>query len=139
VKRLLSRNFVRYQLPAILVALAIFVLSSIPDLHIPSLHWKFKDKWAHLIAYTVLGFLTCRALYYQRKYYALQVHPLIWAFLLVTLYGISDEFHQAFVPGRTPDVFDVAADCVGAILGLVFFLLARFFQKRPAEILDNSE
>ena len=103
MKKLLSGTFVRYQLPAILVALAIFVLSSIPDLRIPSLHWKFKDKWAHLIAYTVLGFLTCRALYYQSKYYALQIHPLIWAFLLVTIYGISDEIHQAFVPGRRGD------------------------------------
>ncbi len=139
MKKLLSGTFVRYQLPAILVALAIFVLSSIPDLRIPSLHWKFKDKWAHLIAYTVLGFLTCRALYYQSKYYALQIHPLIWAFLLVTIYGISDEIHQAFVPGRTPDPLDVAADSVGAILGLVFFLLARHFLKKPAEILEKNE
>jgi VanZ family protein len=31
-----------------------------------------------------------------------------------TAYGVSDEFHQRFVPGRTADVRDVAADAIGA-------------------------
>ena len=33
-----------------------------------------------------------------------------------TAYGVSDEFHQTFVPGRTADVHDVAADAIGAAL-----------------------
>ena len=36
-----------------------------------------------------------------------------------TAYGISDEFHQWFVPGRTADVHDVMADAIGATLAAV--------------------
>ncbi len=38
---------------------------------------------------------------------------------LAVLYGVSDEWHQSFVPGRTPDVFDIATDAVGAAVGLL--------------------
>jgi VanZ family protein len=41
------------------------------------------------------------------------------ALLLCLLYGMSDEFHQSFVPDRTPSVLDVAADTIGACIGIV--------------------
>jgi hypothetical protein len=37
---------------------------------------------------------------------------------VTVLYGISDEIHQAFVPGRHAHALDVAADAVGAIAAL---------------------
>src|SRR5690606_15800676 len=37
--------------------------------------------------------------------------------LLAVLYGISDEIHQSFVPGRFPDLWDLVADSAGALLG----------------------
>ena len=43
---------------------------------------------------------------------------LLGAFVIAVLYGVSDEFHQSFVPGRTPDAADVLADAVGAALAL---------------------
>ena len=45
------------------------------------------------------------------------------AVLLATLYGAFDEVHQAFTPGRSPDVRDVVADCLGAALGVAAILL----------------
>ena len=36
---------------------------------------------------------------------------------LAAVYGVSDELHQSFVPGRTADGADVVADAVGAVLG----------------------
>ena len=45
------------------------------------------------------------------------IHQVIAAGLIATLYGISDEMHQSFTPGRSPDAFDVIADAVGATLG----------------------
>ena len=39
--------------------------------------------------------------------------------LLTTLYGVTDEVHQMFVPGRSTDAYDVAADAAGAVVGLV--------------------
>ncbi len=38
----------------------------------------------------------------------------LWAVLISVLYGISDEIHQAFVPGRTPRLLDVGMDALGA-------------------------
>jgi VanZ family protein len=34
-----------------------------------------------------------------------------------TLYGVSDELHQLFVPGRNCDWHDVVADAAGSLLG----------------------
>ena len=49
------------------------------------------------------------------------------AFGLTVLYGLSDEWHQSFVPGRQPDVLDVLVDSVGAICGL---MAAEWAQRR---------
>ena len=50
---------------------------------------------------------------------------------LAIAYGISDEIHQSFVPGRDASVGDLIADSVGAALGagLVVYLLRR--SRRP--------
>jgi VanZ family protein len=39
--------------------------------------------------------------------------------LVVLAYGSSDEYHQSFVPGRTPDVKDILVDMTGAACMLV--------------------
>lgn len=44
--------------------------------------------------------------------------------LFCSLYGISDEWHQSFVVGRSSDVLDWLADTSGAVLAS--FLLMRF-------------
>jgi len=47
--------------------------------------------------------------------------------LSATLYGISDEIHQHFVPSRTADIADMIADVAGSIMGVAgaHFLLNR--------------
>jgi len=40
------------------------------------------------------------------------------AFGLTVLYGLSDEWHQSYVPGRQPDILDVMVDALGAACGL---------------------
>jgi VanZ family protein len=35
--------------------------------------------------------------------------------LFCIIYGISDEFHQSFIPGRFPNIWDVLADGLGAL------------------------
>lgn len=44
--------------------------------------------------------------------------------LFCVLYGISDEFHQTFIPGRTATLGDLVADAVGA--GLSVYALRRY-------------
>ncbi len=41
------------------------------------------------------------------------------AVMVSVLWGILDEWHQSFVPGREPDVFDVLTDFQGAVMGVL--------------------
>ena len=50
-----------------------------------------------------------------------------WTITIVLLWGISDEYHQSFTPGRTPLVADVLTDTFGAV---VFILFHRRFSPR---------
>ena len=43
----------------------------------------------------------------------------VLAFAIAVIYGISDEWHQSFVPGRYPDVMDLVVDSLGAACGLL--------------------
>jgi VanZ family protein len=96
-------------------ALVIFVLSSIPGQAFPAVAIVNFDKVVHAGIYGVLGVLCFLAL---PKSPARKVGTyVLWAGALVTLYGFSDEFHQLFVPGRSADLKDVLADCVGGFAG----------------------
>jgi VanZ family protein len=56
-----------------------------------------------------------------------------WAALLGSLYGLTDEFHQRFVPHRSAELGDWAADTLGAALGaLLAWLVLRRFGSRAS-------
>lgn len=74
---------------------------------------ELQDILGHLAAYGLLAALWHRALRWEGVRGAA-----LWAFGLALLYGISDEFHQSFVPGRHPDPFDLATDAAGAAVAL---------------------
>jgi VanZ family protein len=115
------KRFLIYQGPAIGWALFIFILSSLPKLPVPKLEFKFQDKIEHAVAYAVLGYLTARALSYQSRFPGLRDNFLLLAIVLGIFYGLLDEIHQYFVPGRVSDVADLIADGIGVILGVVIF------------------
>ena len=93
-----------YLAAALFYMAAIFALSSLPgsEVGIPA-PW---DKLAHFTEYALLGFLLGRG-----------TGNVPLAFALAALYGVSDEVHQAFVPGREASVFDWLADAAGALIG----------------------
>lgn len=77
-------------------------------------------KAAHLTEYAVLGLLVFRAL---RLSCPTLVRRSAWsvgvaALMVAAAFAGIDEFHQSFVPGRTPAVTDVLIDTCGAALGL---------------------
>lgn len=45
------------------------------------------------------------------------VRALLVAIVIATLYGVTDEFHQSFVPNRNTDPKDVLVDFLGASAG----------------------
>ncbi|MFN0157791.1 MAG: VanZ family protein [Bacteroidota bacterium] len=122
--------FIRYQLPAILWALAIYISSSIPTIDLPTVDVPSFDKAVHFFIFFMLAAFTHRAIRFQNKIPLFSSHHVLSTVLFVVIYGFADEFHQYFVPGRNPSIFDLVADAVGAFLYLGIFMLLRYRRSR---------
>ncbi len=100
--------------PPFFLAALIFWLSSGP-ITPPPLGPEFSDKILHVIAFAGLAF------WVGRWFFAAGGAPIRCAVgvavLISGLYGVCDEVHQVFVPGRLPDVVDAWADLLGAVCG----------------------
>jgi len=73
----------------------------------------------HAFLFFGLGFLILRAFGSKRK--------IVSSIILSGFYGVSDEFHQYFVPGRTVSLGDVVFDIIGASIGVgVYYLFLKF-------------
>ena len=77
---------------------------------------KFIRKSAHFIAYAVLGFLSAN---FFGSLIDDDCQVLIFSFLSGLCYAVSDELHQAFVPGRSAMFTDVLIDGAGIIVGIL--------------------
>jgi VanZ family protein len=145
--------FFKYWLPVLIWMAVIFTASS--DTHSyehssrivePLLRWLFPHmpepqihtihgvlrKCAHFAEYIVFAPLLWRAFRQPEKN-----HPCPWSWrearltlLVVALYAASDEFHQSFVPTRTPRVHDVMIDTLGGAAGLFAIWLVGLWRKR---------
>lgn len=75
-------------------------------------------KMAHFTVYFILGILVVNAI---GQRYSLDTKWILGSIIICILYAISDEFHQSFVPGRGPAVFDVLVDSFGASTGILLY------------------
>ena len=119
-------SFVRYWLPVILLCLAIFVQSSFPST-VKMLPWPQGDKFMHAAVYGILAALFFRAFNAVGSWRQKPARTLLFSMMATGLYGLSDEWHQSFVAGRTADAVDWIADKMGAALacGLYLTILLR--------------
>ena len=111
--------------PAVAQMGVIFFLSSLSE---PPLPEGISDHAGHSLGYAILGVLVLRALAgasWQGVTLLRGAATVAWC----TFYGMSDEWHQSFVPGRTPAWDDVAADLRGALLGAAFVLILHIINK----------
>jgi len=88
---------------------------------------QVSDKTLHFAAYAVLSLLMLRA-FAGGRLEGITWRRALLAIVLTTIYGASDEFHQRFTPGRTPDLLDLRADAIGACGGVLAGFLARVFR-----------
>jgi len=99
----------------ILYMLFIFILSSIPQPPQP-----FRNPYLpiieHIIEFSILSILLSCSISPTYKYKNRR-EVFIMAFVITTLYGLSDEIHQSFVLGRTCSIEDFIFDMVGAFIG----------------------
>jgi VanZ family protein len=121
----------RWLWPALCYAALIFFLSSLsnpfPFKPTGLLAW---DKLQHFVEYGVLAVLLTWGLW--RAGMAVS-SSWIWAAVVGSAYGLTDEVHQAFVPNRSADPHDWLADTAGALAGaLLVGLLLRRSQARAS-------
>jgi VanZ family protein len=123
-------DFLKYQTPVVVWMVFIYVMSSIPKLpHVPL--FFDANTVAHALVFGVLFLLGERAFFYQHRSPILKRNSFWAAFALTCVYGILDEIHQSFVPGRTPDAMDVLADATGAIVMMLVLRLRLGAFSRP--------
>ena len=109
----LSSAWLKLWGPVIAYMAMLFGFSSLSTLPRPPGSLTFYDM--HIAAYAGLGALSARAT-------AKGLRDVSWgavcaAIAIASLYGLSDECHQLFVPGRTFDVLDLTADAIGSVVG----------------------
>ncbi|MDE3066656.1 MAG: VanZ family protein [Verrucomicrobiota bacterium] len=145
-------GFVKYWLPLLVWMAVIFAASSdtrsfqhSSRIIAPLLRWLFPHiadktvdlavfiarKCAHVTEYAVFALLVWRVL---RKPARGEPRPWDWrqaglTLLIVFLYAAGDEFHQRFVPTRTPRVHDVVIDTLGGAAALLALRIIHFRQR----------
>lgn len=101
-------------LPAAGWMAVIYYLSSLPSVPGP----PGLSYVAHFLAYAILALALVWPLPKGN-------HWLVAALILASLYGVTDEWHQRFVPGRISDPLDWLTDTVGAATALLFVMGVR--------------
>ena len=91
----------------------IYYLSSQPAESYPALFWG-ADKIVHMALFGVLGALLSFTFGLSRDRTSWSGVVIIT--VIVMLYGTIDEYHQSFVPGRSPGVDDIIADTIGGCM-----------------------
>lgn len=111
----------------------IFMISHMPMIPIEP-KFPHQDKVFHFFCYFGLAFAAAHAAAHgtmRRRFWL--------AFSLSALYGVSDEFHQSFVPGREASIGDWLADASGAWIGTYLFLKSEPVWRRSARPLLREE
>jgi VanZ family protein len=98
------------------VAAWMAVIFAVSSIRLPAIVAAVPDWSTHGSAYAVLSLLCCRALAGGLGL-ALRGRDAVLAVVLCAAYGVTDEFHQLYVPGRQATVADLAKDVVGAVAG----------------------
>jgi VanZ family protein len=91
---------------------------------------QIPDWMTHGAGYAVLSVLACRALAGGLGQ-PVTARVALFAVVIATLYGVTDEMHQAFVPGRTADAWDVLKDMAGAAAAALACAWPRRAHARP--------
>lgn len=93
---------------------------------------RAPDWITHPLEYAVGGACLCRALAGGGRR-TVTARVAMMATLLATAYGVTDEYHQSFVPGRNSDPADVAKDLAGAAAGAVLYRRWTTSGRAPSE------
>jgi VanZ family protein len=101
--------------PVVLYMAGIFFASSLPDPPVPA---DIPDVSLHEAAYFGLTLLLIRALA-RGRWSGVTFVTLAAGWALAVAYGVTDEWHQSFVPNRHAELRDLGSDAMGAFAATV--------------------
>jgi VanZ family protein len=104
-------------IPLIIYWIILFILTSLPSSEAITI--GVNDKIEHFGAYGLLSGILYLNLHFQQKFNFLKKFPAVFTILIASFYGLLDELHQLFVPGRSADVLDWIADFSGAVIAVI--------------------
>ena len=116
-----------YWVPVVLYAGTIFYLSSQSHLEeqLPLfLLEEVSDKVLHAVEYGMLALLCYRAFRWAAGPVVAR-QALVLAIVTASVFGLTDEAHQLFVPFRESSWQDWLADTVGAVIGAMSWRFLR--------------
>ncbi len=117
-------------LPVILWAILIFRFSSGTIPIASTIYWQdfAVKKFGHVLLFGILAVLVYRAFRINKMN---KRNAAIWAVVIATFYGATDEYHQFFTQGREARIRDVFIDCGGAtLIILALYYLPPTFSKK---------
>ncbi len=117
------KEFFKYHFPVIAYLIIIFIFSSIPGDDLPDLSYTISDKIIHALIYFFAFLLFYISLSHTRRDSFFHKNSILFSIIFATIYALSDEFHQSFVPNRDADIFDFLADFAGVLAGFIFIII----------------
>lgn len=116
-------SFIRF-LPGIAWFFIVLYIMCLPGNDIPKIGWLnaiYFDKWVHVGVFGLLVILFCIPFYYSNYSKKERLRYFIKIAIAASIWGLTIEFIQRFwVPGRSYDLLDWAADSAGA--GIAWWL-----------------
>lgn len=125
------KPFISLWFPPVAWAALIFLLSSYPTKPVSKIYLKdfVVKKTAHVIEYGIFAAFLYRAF---KESGVRKKKAGVYSVLIAFFYGITDEFHQSFTPGRDPKVRDIIFDTIGA--GLAIYAIWNLLPKAPKKL-----
>src|SRR5262245_22967418 len=99
--------------------------------YVPDLPAGLSNHTGHFLAYGALAVAVLRGLA-GATWSGVSTRTAMWAVLFASFYGVTDEYHQRFVPNRFSGADDWLADTIGALAAVIVVLAIRRWRSRRA-------
>lgn len=124
----------KYLFITILYAIFVFWLSIQPIIEPTPDLFPYQDKVVHIFLYTILSLLITLGMIRNDKQYLTKIIPAL-SIIISFFYGFFIEICQIFVPTRSFEVWDLLANLIGSITGVILatgflFIISTLFSKQ---------
>lgn len=127
-----EKNYKFSLLIAVLIAISMFYISSLENFAASGIKigTNLRAVLYHIFAYFFLALFLNFSLVKGKK-----TEFIFIVILISALYGITDEIHQYFVPGRSAAISDLGLNSTGIILSSLFYIVSIEFRKKVTKSL----